>query len=144
MYNVNESFFGGSFFSIGTPLGSVPVSPHRQQRLHLRTLLGYEGLYIGHTLRYFQPPQTFKVARGKGLVMAWKWIRISLESWMVSWYKNEIVQGGVSNCMHQCLIFWVLKVHIPAYLGSRGKSFFETSKFFQCVCQSRLVQIRVN
>ncbi len=22
--------------------------------------------------------------------MAWKWIRISLESWMVSWYKNEI------------------------------------------------------
>jgi hypothetical protein len=53
--------------------------------------------------------------------MAWRWICISLESWMVSWYKNEIVRAGVSNCMRQCLNFLVLNVHIPAYLGSRGK-----------------------
>jgi hypothetical protein len=50
--------------------------------------------------------------------MAWKWIRISLESWMVSWYKNQIVQAGVSNRMRQCLIFLVLNVHIPTYLVS--------------------------
>jgi hypothetical protein len=30
-------------------------------------------------------------------------------------------------------IFFVLNVHIPAYLGSRGKHFFGT-KFFCCVC----------
>jgi hypothetical protein len=59
-----------------------------------------------------------------GLAMAWKWIRISLESWMVSWYKNEIVQAGVSNRMRQCISFFVLNVHILAYLGSRGKPFF--------------------
>ncbi len=53
--------------------------------------------------------------------MARKRIRISHESWMVSWYKNEIVQAGVSNCMHQRLNFLVLNIHIPAYLGSRGK-----------------------
>jgi hypothetical protein len=56
--------------------------------------------------------------------MARKWIRISLESRMVSWYKNEIVRAGVSNCMRQCLNFLVLHVQIPAYLGSRGKPFF--------------------
>jgi hypothetical protein len=33
--------------------------------------------------------------------MAWKWIRISLKSWMVSWYKKEILQASVSNCMRQ-------------------------------------------
>ena len=48
--------------------------------------------------------------------MAMKWIRISLESWMVSWYKNEIVQAGASNCMPQSLNFLVLNVHIPVYL----------------------------
>jgi hypothetical protein len=62
--------------------------------------------------------------------MAWKWIRISLESWMVSWYKNKIVQASVSNCMCQCLKFLVLNVLIPAYLGSRGKPFFQNFKVF--------------
>jgi hypothetical protein len=66
----------------------------------------------------------------KGLAMAWKWIRISLESWMVSWFKNEIVQAGVSNYMRQCLNFLILDVHIPAYLGSRGKLFFQNFKVF--------------
>jgi hypothetical protein len=33
-------------------------------------------------------------------------------------------------------IFFVLNVHIPVYLGSRGKHFFWNSKFFCCVCQS--------
>jgi hypothetical protein len=56
--------------------------------------------------------------------MAWKWISTSLESLMVSWYKNEIVRVGVSNCMRQCLNVLVLNVHIPVYLGSRGKPFF--------------------
>jgi hypothetical protein len=62
--------------------------------------------------------------------MACKWIRISLESWMVSCYKNEIVRAGVSNCMHQCLNFLVLNVHISAYLGSRGRPFFRNFKVF--------------
>ncbi len=52
---------------------------------------------------------------------------------MVSWYKNEIVLAGVSNYMHQCLNFLVLNVHIPAYLGSRGKPFFQNFQVF-CVC----------
>ncbi len=56
-----------------------------------------------------------------GLDMAWKWIRISLESRTVSWYKNEIVRADVSNCMRQCLKFSVLNVHIPVYMGSKGK-----------------------
>ncbi len=68
---------------------------------------------------------------GKGLaIMAWKWIRISLKSRMVSWYKNEIVRAGVSNCMHQCLNFLVLNVHIPASLGLRGKPFYRNRSFF--------------
>ncbi len=46
------------------------------------------------------------------------------------WYKNETIQARVSNCMHMCLIFFVLNVHIPLYLGSRRKPFFRTSKFF--------------
>ncbi len=58
--------------------------------------------------------------------MAWKWICRSLESWMVSWYKNKIIWAGVSNCIRQCLNFFVLNVHIPAYLGWRGKPIFGT------------------
>ncbi len=71
-----------------------------------------------------------------GFDMAWRWIRISLESRMVSWYKNEIKRAGVSNCMRQCLNFLVLNVHIPAYLGSREKPFFRNFKFFRYVCLS--------
>ena len=44
--------------------------------------------------------------------------------------QNKILWAGVSNRMHQCLNFLVLNVHIPTYLGSRGKPFLETSKFF--------------
>ncbi len=62
--------------------------------------------------------------------MAWKWIRISLESRMVSWYKNKIVRAGVSNCMHQCLNFLEPNVHIPTYLGSRGEPFFWNFEVF--------------
>jgi hypothetical protein len=70
----------------------------------------------------------------KVLAMAWKWIRISLESLMVSWYKTKIVQAGVSNCMHQCLIVLLLNVHIPAYLGSRGKPFLQNfGSFLVCL-----------
>ncbi len=49
--------------------------------------------------------------------------------------------AGVSNRMHQCLNFFVLNVHIPAYLGSRGKPLFETSKFFGVSANRRVVQI---
>ncbi len=38
--------------------------------------------------------------------------------------QNEIVQASVSNCMRQCLNDLVLNIHIPAYLGSRGKPFY--------------------
>jgi hypothetical protein len=68
--------------------------------------------------------------KGVGYDMAWKWIRISLESRMVSWYKNEIIRAGVSNCMRQCLNFLLLNVHIPAYMGSRGKPFFLNFEVF--------------
>jgi hypothetical protein len=66
----------------------------------------------------------------KGLDMAWKWIHISLKTWMVSWYKNEIVWANVSNCMSQCLSCLVLNVHISAYLGSRRKPFFQNLAVF--------------
>ncbi len=76
------------------------------------------------------------IGQWKGVgYMAWKWIRISLKSRMVSWYKNKIVRAGVSNCMRQCLNFLVLNVHIPAYLGSRGKPFFWNFEVFCYVCQ---------
>ncbi len=68
--------------------------------------------------------QREKINRFGNCSMAWKWIHLSLESRMVSWYKNKIELAGVSNCMRQCLNFLVLNVHIPAYLGSRGKPFF--------------------
>jgi hypothetical protein len=66
----------------------------------------------------------------------WGWLfgmemdHISLKSRMVSWYKHEIVRAGVSNCMRQCLNFLVINVHIPAYLGSRGKPFFWNFEVF--------------
>jgi hypothetical protein len=76
--------------------------------------------------------------------MAWKWICISLESWMVSWYKNKIVRASVSNCMHQCLNCLVLNIHIPMYLGSRGKPFFwNLEVFFGVSADPRLVWICV-
>jgi hypothetical protein len=65
--------------------------------------------------------------------MAWKWIRISLKSRMVSWHKNKIIKAGVSNRMRQCLNSLVLNVPIPAYLGSRGKPFFRNFNVFS-VC----------
>ena len=73
-----------------------------------------------------------RICTKKGVgYLAWKWIRISLKSWMVSWYKNKIVRAGVSNCMgQQHLNFLVLNVHSPAYLGSRGKTFFQTLDVF--------------
>jgi hypothetical protein len=77
---------------------------------------GYDSLFL------------YCISQAKGIgYLAWKWIRISLESWMVSWYKNEIAQASVSNCMHQCLNVLVLNAHIPKYLGSRGKPFFLNS-----------------
>jgi hypothetical protein len=50
----------------------------------------------------------------------------------------------VSNCMRQCLNFLVLNVHIPAYLGSRGKPFFSKLRsFFAMSADRRSVQIRI-
>jgi hypothetical protein len=73
--------------------------------------------------------------------LTWKWICISLKSRMVSWYKNEIVQAGVSNCMHQCLNCLLLNVHIFAHLGSRGKPFFQNFEVFSVSADCRLVRI---
>jgi hypothetical protein len=69
-------------------------------------------------------------------------------------YKSRILDGilvqkqnRTSRCLKshasvsQCL---VLNVHIPAYLGSRVKPFFQNIKLFWCVCQSRLVRIRIS
>ncbi len=55
---------------------------------------------------------------------------VCLEFWMVSWYKNEIVQAGVSNCMRRCLNVSVLNVHFSYIPGLKGESpFFKTNKF---------------
>ncbi len=76
--------------------------------------------------------------------MAWKWICISLKYRMVSWwfwYKNEIIQARLKS-YGPFLNFLVLNVHIPAYLGSRGKSFLWDSEVFFVVSADRsLVQI---
>jgi hypothetical protein len=76
--------------------------------------------------------------------MAWKWIRISLESWMVSWwfwYKNKIVQAHVSNCTVHVSNILVPNIHTPVYLGSRGKPFFWNSEvFFVVSADCRLVR----
>ncbi len=71
----------------------------------------------------------WSMAEGVGY-MTWEWICISLESWMVSWwfwYRNKIVWARVSYCMACISIFLVLNVHIPTYLGTRGKPFFWNS-----------------
>jgi hypothetical protein len=39
--------------------------------------------------------------------------------------------------------FFILNLHIPAYLGSRGKHFFGTEVFFVVSADHRLVQIHV-
>jgi hypothetical protein len=62
--------------------------------------------------------------------MAWKWIRISLESWMVSWYKNEIIRAGVSNCMRQCLnVFGTKHTHsrVPGLRGGYTNLYYTKS-----------------
>jgi hypothetical protein len=66
--------------------------------------------------------QFFYVPIGVGY-MAWKWIRISLESRMVSWYQNKIVRAGVSNRMRQCLNFGTKRTHscVP---GLKGEALF--------------------
>ncbi len=66
--------------------------------------------------------------------MAWKWIRISLNSWMVVLMESGIKMKfykPVSQIACLCVSFFlVLNIHIPLYLDSRGKHFFRTSKFF--------------
>ncbi len=55
---------------------------------------------------------------------------VSNLGWCPGVYKNEIVQAGVSNRMRQCFNFLVLNVHIPTYLGLRGKPFLKLLSFF--------------
>jgi hypothetical protein len=60
--------------------------------------------------------------------MAWVWIRISLDSWMV--VLMVLVQTSFSN-------YLILNVNIPTYLGSRGTPFFlDFLSFFHFVCRS--------
>ncbi len=56
--------------------------------------------------------------------MAWKWIQISLKSWMVSWYKNEIIRAVVSNCMRQCLNYFGTKHTHSRIPGLKGEALF--------------------
>jgi hypothetical protein len=96
------------------------------QPYNVQTVVEQHSQHRGGAIHVFGPKISLSDSRlrlGVGYI-AWKWIVISLESQMVSCYKNKIVQAGVSNRMHQCLIFLVLNVHIHAYLGSRGKPFF--------------------
>jgi hypothetical protein len=66
--------------------------------------------------------------------MAWTWIHISLDSWMVILMEsgtNTKFYKPVSQIACVCVsFFWVLNIHIPLYLDSREKPFFQTSKFF--------------
>jgi hypothetical protein len=77
--------------------------------------------------------------------MAWKWIHISLDSWMV-----VLVESGtktkcyehVSQIACVCVsFFWVLNVHIPLYPGSRKKPFFWTFKFFSSLVLVSIILI---
>jgi hypothetical protein len=88
------------------------------------------GILWGRSFLFPPGPIAVKLLTKGIAYMAWKWSRISLESWMVSWYKNEIIQASVLNCMRQCLNFLVLNIHIPAYMGSRGKPFFQNFEVF--------------
>ncbi len=81
----------------------------------------------------FESPGQLKKKVG---CMAWKWIHMSLESWMVSWYKDKIAQAGVSNCMRLCLNFLVLNEHIPRIPGLIGEVLFSKLNSFFAVCQS--------
>jgi hypothetical protein len=73
--------------------------------------------------------------------MAWKWICISLESWMVSWYKKKKDEPVSRIACVSVKFFLVLNVHIPVYLGSRGKPFFGTLSFFIVSADCRLIRI---
>jgi hypothetical protein len=65
-----------------------------------------------------------------GLDMAWKWIRISLNSQMVVLMEsgsNTKLYEPVSQIACVCVsIILVINIHIPLYLHSKGKPFFLT------------------
>ncbi len=46
--------------------------------------------------------------------------------------------------MRMCLIFFVLNIHIPLYLGSRRKSFFRTSKYFCFLVPVSIISICIS
>ncbi len=64
--------------------------------------------------------------------MAWKWVRISLKSWMVSWYKNKIVRAGVSNYIRHLNYFGTKRTHsrVP---GLNGEALFLEQVFSLCL-----------
>ncbi len=51
------------------------------------------------------------------------------------WYKNEIMQAGVSNCMRQCLNFFGTKRTHSQVPGLKGEALY-LDKVFCCVCLS--------
>ncbi len=67
-------------------------------------------------------------------IKRWGWLygieMDSYKSWFLDgrpdgiWNKHKFLRAGVSIRMCMCLIFWVLNIHIPLYLDSRGKPFF--------------------
>ncbi len=73
---------------------------------------------------------------------------MSLESWMGcpdgsgTKTKSYELVSQIACVSRQCLNFLVLNVHIPAYLGSRGKPLFRNF-FFGVSADHRSVQIRI-
>ncbi len=87
------------------------------------------------------------ISKGVGY-MAWKWICISIDSWMV-----VLMESGTKTKPYKhvsqisCIgvsFLGVLNIHIPLYLGSRRKPFFWTSKFFCCLVPVSIILIRVS
>ncbi len=72
--------------------------------------------------------------------MAWKWIFISLKSWMVSWWFLVQTQNCTSPCLKSygpCLIYFGTKRTHSCILGLKGEALFlELSSFFCCVYRS--------
>ncbi len=90
---------------------------------------------------------TKQVQVGVGF-LAWKWIRISLDSQMVVQMESGTKTKSykpVSQITCVCVSFvLVLNVHIPLYLSSRRKPFLRTLKFFCSLVPVSIISIRIS
>jgi hypothetical protein len=88
------------------------------------------------------PEKVDPILHGVGY-LAWTWIRISLESWMVSWYKVILYELVSQITCISVSIFWYSTYTFPRTWAQGGSPFFETFKFFGVSADRRLVRIRV-